>query len=288
MHCQPRVTDDTMRCGLALLALAHAVQAGLVSSTNEVDVLPTLAWPSPPKDWLNVQTSGACGGVSHMSGGGLAAARGDGLADDTAAIQRCFDLVNNKTEQVTVYLPAGTYKITETLRLFRGLGITIVGAGEGTRLLWAGEKHGRLLITDGLSRSRFLGLVFDGADLADVGFEHDSHAPGLFETRIRHQNSKFINFLSAGIRIGLNRTDHKLETSEVLYENLVFANNGNQDEVALNCTKHGACGGIVILNFNDCASHLTVNMVSHAQIHVCTTELRASVLDKVPACQLRR
>eukprot|EP01046_Picozoa_sp_COSAG06_P092743 COSAG06_NODE_38964_length_417_cov_3.198113_1_plen_72_part_01 len=63
--------DDTMRCcGLALLALVHAVQAGLVSSTNEVDVLPTLAWPSPPKDWLNVQTSGACGGVSHMSGSG--------------------------------------------------------------------------------------------------------------------------------------------------------------------------------------------------------------------------
>ena len=226
------------------LGFANAARAG---ADDTVDELPTLAWPSPvPKDWLNVQTSGACGS--------LLTARGDGQSDDTAAIQRCFDKVSNETQQYTVYLPAGTYKITQTLRLFRGLGILIVGDGERTRLLWAGEKHGRLLLSDGLSRSRFVGLVFDGADTAAVGFEHDSHSPGLFETRIRHQNNKFVNFLTAGIRIGMNRTGHKLETSEVLYENSVFANNGNQDEIALNCTIFGGCGGVVILNFNDCES----------------------------------
>ena len=87
-----------------------------------------------------------------------------------------------------------------------------------------------------------------------MGFEHDSHSPGLFETRIRHQNNKFVNLLTAGIRIGHNRTGHKLETSEVLYENSIFANIGNQPSVAFNCTKYGGCGGAVILNFNDCES----------------------------------
>jgi len=38
---------------------------------------------------------------------------------------------------------------------------------------------------------------------------------------------------------------HKLETSEVLYENLVFANNGHGPGCG------GGCGGIAILNFND-------------------------------------
>lgn len=141
----------------------------------------------------------------------------------------------------------------ETLRLFRGLGILLVGQGEPSRLVWGGEYGGTMLVSDGLSRSRFVGLVFDGQDSAAVGFEHDSHSPGLFETRIRHQNNKYINLLTAGIRIGHNRTGHKLETSEVLYENSVFANIGNQDSVAFNCTRGVvACGGVAILNFNDC------------------------------------
>eukprot|EP00035_Acanthoeca_spectabilis_P019113 m.412918 g.412918 ORF g.412918 m.412918 type:complete len:245 (+) comp16822_c1_seq13:829-1563(+) len=86
-----------------------------------------------------------------------------------------------------------------------------------------------------------------GADSASIGFEHDSHRPGLFETRIRHQNSKFMNFGVAGIRIGFNTTDGKLETSEVLYENLIFANNGHDPA----CVSAGRCGAIAILNFND-------------------------------------
>ncbi len=190
-------------------------------------------------------------GESELSLGAV----GDGVVDDTAAIQACFDLVSNETKQYTVYLPAGTYKVTRTLQLFRGLGVSIIGQGEPTKLVWAGEQGGRLMNSDGLSRSRFIGLVFDGADTAAVGFEHDSHAPGLFETRIRHQNNKFVNFLTAGIRIGHNRTGHKLETSEVLYENCVFANIGIQDSVAFNCTKMGNCGGVLIQNFNDCESN---------------------------------
>ena len=119
---------------------------------------------------------------------------------------------------------------------------------EHTRLVWAGSPNGTLLVSDGCSRTRFVGLVFDGQQTAAVGFEHDAHAPGLFETRIRHKNSKWVNFLTAGIRIGYNTTGHKLETSEVLYENLVFANNGHGQ----GCTAATpSCGGIAILYFND-------------------------------------
>jgi hypothetical protein len=244
------------RTVLLLLLLPSFVRA-----QDGVDKLPVLNWPVP-REWLNVKDG--CGGSASTTTIASAttqqqqqrplAAVGDGLADDTAAIQACFDQVSNETKKFSVYIPAGTYKVTSTLRLFRGLGILIIGQGESTRIEWGGDAGGRILVSDGLSRSRFVGLVFDGRDTAAVGFEHDSHRPGLFETRIRHQNNKFVNFLTAGIRIGHNRTNSKLETSEVLYENSIFANIGNQDSVAFNCTKYGGCGAVAIENFNDCGS----------------------------------
>lgn len=85
-------------------------------------------------------------------------------------------------------------------------------------------------------------------------------------SHLRFRNNKFVSFLQAGIRIGFNRTNGKLETSEVLYENSIFANNGNQDEVAFNCTKYGGCGGIVILNFNDYDVSFGLKMVGCSRI----------------------
>lgn len=239
-----------LAAAITLIAM-RALPRSLSTLAPEAGVLPALDWfgGDIPQDWLDVKAG--CSSASSPYYHSSTAAVGDGVADDTAAIQACFDMVSNETKKYTVYLPEGSYKVTATLRLFRGISISILGQGEGTRLIWGGPLGGRMLVSDGLSRSTFAGLVFDGCDAAAVGFEHDAHRPGLFETRIRHQNSRFENFLQAGIRIGANRTTGKLETSEVLYENMIFANNGNQDSVAFNCTRFGGCGGILILNFND-------------------------------------
>lgn len=51
-------------------------------------------------------------------------AKGDGAADDTAAIKKCIE---NTDEGMVAYLPAGTYKITGTISLNKG--ITLRGAG---------------------------------------------------------------------------------------------------------------------------------------------------------------
>jgi hypothetical protein len=220
-----------------------------VNAVRAVDKIPTLNWPEIPKDWANVKTGCTTIGKS----GSVSAAVGDGVNDDTAAIQSCFDLISNHATphsgNTTVYLPAGTYRVTKSLILFRILGGLIVGQGESTRLVWGGADDGIMLVSDGCSRTRFVGLVLDGQNKAAVGFEHDSHGPGLFETRIRHQNNKFVSFRTAGIRIGFNTTAHKLETSEVLYENSVFDSNGLSPACVK--TAYRGCGGAVILNFND-------------------------------------
>ena len=148
----------------------------------------------------------------------------------------------------------GKYVVKETLRLYKVLGGTIIGHGETTVLIWQGKKGGNstMILSDGISRSRMIGFVLDGSAGCDVGVEHHSNA-SLFETRIRHQNQKFLNFGSAGIRIGDGgNMPGRKESAEIIYENCIF------DSCGTGCTglpyapmTSAGCGGLAILNFND-------------------------------------
>lgn len=64
----------------------------------------------------------------------------------------------------------GTYRITQTLRIVKILGGAIIGHGETSVLQWAGAQGGILLHDGGVTRTRFVGLVFDGQGIAGVGF----------------------------------------------------------------------------------------------------------------------
>lgn len=230
-----------------------------VGAAPVVPKLPVLNWPSARSDWLDV-SSGHCGGHKAV---------GNGKADDTAAVQACLDMINYESVNttrlyVTVYLPPGTYRITKTLNIVKILGGAVIGHGEATVLQWAGEKNGIMLHDGGVTRTRFIGLVFDGQGIADVGFEHDARHPGLYETRIRHQVNKFTNFLTAGVRVGFNKTGAgKLESSEMLFETCIFDRCGRDTpecaaryKSKLSPTHDGSpgavgCGGVVLLHFND-------------------------------------
>jgi hypothetical protein len=263
--------DDWRRLGLLDLLLNHPGAADSPDDTgaramvvppmktdDDADpaaapALPTLT-QIPRSDWLSVK-DGCNGGPE---------AKGDGKADDTEALQACFSSIGNMSKTHTIYLPTGKYIVKQTLVLFKVLGGTVVGDGEGTVLVWHGQKGGNstLILSDGISRSRLIGFVLDGSAGCDVGIEHHSQltksgngkpVESLFETRIRHQNQKFLGFGQAGIRIGDggNQPGRK-ESAEIIYENNIFWRNG------LACkglpyppmTATG-CGGVAILNFND-------------------------------------
>ena len=201
-----------LTCGVLLAVI---LSLGPSAAFGAPDI-PRLDWQER-SDWINVRTDVTPG------------AAGDGRADDTDALQAGLRAV---TDGKTLYLPPGTYRITRTLEL-RGpvVGALIVGHGRDTRLVWDGEEGGRMLWCNGVAYSRYVGLSWDGAGKAAVGFDHASKL--RFETEVRHQHEAYRNFTGYGIRIG---HEQQLASAEILYRNCLFE----------------SCGtAVAMLTFND-------------------------------------
>ena len=179
-----------------------------VAALPSLPPLPILQWEQR-SDWLNVLSFGA---------------KGDGQSDDTLAIQSALNLFSNTvTQNTTLYFPAGTFLVTQTLVLNRTLGVMLLGSGELTRLKWGGargDNTSRLLHSDGNTRFHIEGFIFDGSGSCYVGMDHDSK--NQYESRVVHQNLAFINFMEAGLRVGHAQF---VASAEMTYINCVFAFN---------------------------------------------------------------
>ena len=68
---------------------------------------------------------------------GSGRAAGDGIADDTAALQRAIDKVQETTQQGVVFLPEGRYRLSHTLYVWPG--IRIIGYGAKRPVLLLGD-----------------------------------------------------------------------------------------------------------------------------------------------------
>lgn len=181
----------------------------------QIDI-PSLAWEER-SDWINVQTDVTPGAV------------GDGQADDTGAIQAALNM-GGPTK--SVYLPPGTYRITNTLTITgAAIGCLVVGHGRDTRIIWDGSEGGRMFWSNGVAYSRFVGLSWDGQGKAAVGFDHA--AQQRFETEVRHEHEAYRNFTECGIRVG---HEQKIASAEILYRNCLFESCGS---------------GLAFLTFND-------------------------------------
>jgi hypothetical protein len=172
--------------------------------------IPSIPWVKH-SDWIDAKTDVR------------PAARGDGIADDTAAIQTALNRIGKAPgDPKVVYLPPGNYRITQTLSLTKRNGGMLIGDGRDTRLVWDGRPGGRMFWSNGAARQSYIGLVWDGAGKAAVGIDHDSKT--LYETRVMHEYMEFRGFTVAGIRVG---HDQKLASAEMLFSNLKFENNAN-------------------------------------------------------------
>jgi hypothetical protein len=104
-------------------------------------------------------------------------AAGDGKADDTAALQRALDDLVRHTKACVLYVPAGTYRLTQTVKTVRKAhtdcqGVAVVGEDPATTtLLWDGPEGGTLFQWDAWY-SRLSRLTLDGAGRAAIALQY--------------------------------------------------------------------------------------------------------------------
>jgi len=180
-------------------------------------MIPDLPWEQR-SDWINVKTD-----VTP-------AAKGDGIADDTEALQAAFKMIdwNSKSKTHTIYLPAGTYRITRTLFLggaqgkggvFGGM---IIGNGRSTRIVWDGETGGVMIKDLGFMMGCHTGYILDGRGKAATGL---LHAGLMFETNMLYRHMAFRNLTGEGISMG-RKHEGNCESSEAVYDNCLFEHCG--------------------------------------------------------------
>ena len=229
--------------------------------------LPSLNWEQR-SDWVSVKDRGAVG---------------DGVADDTAAIQGVFSGIDRG---VTVFFPSGTYRVTRTLTIDSPdkksalYGVAIIGCGRDTRLVWDGEAGGTMIREGGMGYSRWVGLELDGAGKAAIGQHHFSTY--TFETVHRKLHLAFRNFTKYGVY-----AEPKLDRfamAETSFENCLFEKCGvgvsftqfnDYDETFDGCEFRDCGTGIECLHGNFYARNChfegstVVDMLSQPE-HGCT------------------
>lgn len=128
---------------------------------------------------------------------------GDGLADDTAALQRGLSAIREDGHAPVLFLPAGTYRITATLVLAYGINLSVVGEHpERVRIVWDGPAGGRMLWVNGVAYSRVSRLTFDGRQRASEAVAQSlDDTGGHFDTGNEYADDTFVD-VEYGIRGG--------------------------------------------------------------------------------------
>lgn len=153
---------------------------------------------------------------------------GDGVADDTLALQRGLDALRKfdaASGPVGLYLPAGTYRITRTLTLSLKTGINLVGEDPvNTVVAWDGDRNGTMLLASGSFDVLFTHLTWDGRGQAGIGvaqwwnFRTDR---ANYQGSIKHIDETFLR-LGIGIYGGRLGNDYGQGDSETLIERVDF------------------------------------------------------------------
>lgn len=194
----------TLFAGLVYTLLALMSARCLALSADEEFVGPFASWRNLKTDY---------------------GALGDGRADDTAALQSALtDLIKHEGFCV-LYVPSGTYRLTETVSTIRKAhtdcqGVSIVGEHpDSTVLVWDGVSDGTMFRSDAWY-SKISRLTFDGRGRAGVALQYGP----AFST---YNETSYLTFrdVKTGLLFGGPETNGQAE-NEVLGCRFIRCENG--------------------------------------------------------------
>lgn len=158
---------------------------------------------------------------------------GDGVADDTAALQKALDDLGWK--KPVVYLPAGKYRITSSLKIngspstggFWLGGVGLVGeSADATQIVWAGPAGDAMLIQNGGFNTRYSRITWDGKGTAGYGVAHwwNAKAGTVHDASPEHTDEVFRD-MKIGIMAGRLGANYGQLNSEGQVRRVHFINN---------------------------------------------------------------
>lgn len=162
----------------------------------------------PFKSWANVKTRFN--------------ASGDGKKDDTKALQAALDSLttsqrvlfntDSRSKYLVVYLPAGTYSISQTLRLTGKMGVSFIGEDpEKTIIRWDGQDNDTMLFANRsayVKMSRITWNANNKKNIEAVGFHYkDFNEPNFAPTTIELSDMIFTGNPIYGISAGTYTSD---------------------------------------------------------------------------------
>jgi hypothetical protein len=102
-----------------------------------------------------------------------------------------------------LYLPAGSYRISGTLRVDNRINLSVIGEDPAkASIVWTGASHGTMLNLNGTAYSKFNRITFDGRGQADVAVEQSwDGRNGHFDTANEYADDVFTD-VGFGIRGG--------------------------------------------------------------------------------------
>jgi Pectate lyase superfamily protein len=149
----------------------------------------------PFNSWLNAKTSFG--------------AKGDGVTDDTQALQNALNALSADGQSPVLYIPSGTYVISSTLTVYGGIYLTVVGQDPATTIIqWKGATGGTVMHVDGTAYSRFDRLTLNAASSAAVALEQCGDGATIagrqayFDTGNEYMDDVFENATGCGLRAG--------------------------------------------------------------------------------------